>query len=81
MCANWHQVLITLSITNFLKQGFKKLLSHVLLPFLLLNFTAPSAHAQPNVSVQFHIERIKQYQHPNNTSLRRVDVLQEPHGY
>jgi glyoxylase-like metal-dependent hydrolase (beta-lactamase superfamily II) len=74
-------VLITLSITNFLKQGFKKLLSHVLLPFLLLNFTAPSAHAQPNTSVQFHIERIGQYQHPNNTGLRRVYVLQETRGY
>lgn len=81
MCANWHQVLITLSITNFLKQGFKKLLSHVLLPFLLLNFTAPSAHAQPNAPVQFHIERIGQYQHPNNTNLRRVYVLQETRGY
>ena len=81
MCANWHQVLITLSITNFLKQGFKKLLSHVLLPFLLLNFTAPSAHAQPNTSVQFHIERIGQYQHPNNSGLRRVYVLQETRGY
>lgn len=81
MCANWHQVLITLLMTNFLKQGFKKLVIPVLLPFVLLSFTALSAHPQPSASVQFHIERIGQYQHPNNTSLRRVYVLQETRGY
>ena len=49
--------------------------------FSILSISTSFSYATPNESVNFHVERVGQYQHPNNSGERRVYVLQETKGY
>jgi len=54
---------------------------YAFLLFLILSISTSLTYATANESANFHIERVGQYQHPNNSGERRVYVLQETKGY
>ncbi|MFM8153078.1 MAG: hypothetical protein ACKN8Y_07065, partial [Polynucleobacter victoriensis] len=81
MFAIWHDALSTFQINSFLKVTFKKLCMCAVLPFLTLSISTSLTHASPNQPINFHVERVGQYQQPNNAGERRVYVLQETKGY
>lgn len=81
MFAIWHDSLSIFQMNSFLKVTFKKLCMCAVLPFLVISTSTSVAYATPNQSVNFDVERVGQYQHPNYAGERRVYVLQETKGY